>query len=130
FNDARETMHDAEGFVSATWSRSMAAGGQASAALGYHTSAYQGAFPQSDGLYGDESHGRWLSADASWLRPVGRHHKLIGGAEYRESLAQQKTSWKVGDPPSSQGNDTRTDLCAVFLQDEMRIGSFILNGGA
>jgi iron complex outermembrane receptor protein len=130
FDDPREEMRDAVGFVAATWSHPSADGRQSSASLGYHTSSYQGGFPQTDGLYDDESHGRWMSATASTLRPLGRRHKLIGGGEYRLSLAQEQSSWKVGDPSKSFSNDTRGDIWAVYLQDEMRLGRLILNAGA
>lgn len=130
FDDSRSSVRDAAGFVSATWARTTANGRNTTASLGYHTYSYLGGFPQVDGFYGDESRARWLRADASALRPIGSHHKVIVGGEFRLSLKQEQASYKVGDPSSRLGDDTRSKVWAMFVQDEIRLGRVIVNVGA
>ena len=126
----RSAVRDASGFVATTWALATADGRNTTASLGYHTYSYRGGFPQADGFYGDESRARWLGADASALRPIGARQKLIVGGEYLLSLRQEQASFMATDPSSRLGDDTRTNIWAVFLQDEIRLGRVIVNVGA
>jgi iron complex outermembrane receptor protein len=130
FNDPRAELVDAQGYLSASWARAFSDGRRIAASVGLHSYRYSGGFPQEDGYYGDASSSEWIGADASYLRLLGRRHKVIFGGEYRLGLAQQQSSWKLGEPVTRLGNDSRDDLWGIFAQDEVRLGAVLLNIGA
>lgn len=131
FDDPRTAVRDAAGFIAASWTHAAADGRTTSASVGYHSFTYHGGFPQSDGLYGDESQGTFLIANVSALRPLGQRQRIIVGGEFRLSLRQNQWSWKEGDPASILAVDAvGTEDWAVFVQDEIRLGRLILNVGA
>jgi iron complex outermembrane receptor protein len=97
------------------------------ASISYGMYDYDGSYLYEDGRYDDFARGRWSVAESRYVRSFGVRHRVVAGSEYRLNLRQGQGGATEG--VSDFFDDTRRDIWAVFAQDEVRLGSLIVNAG-
>jgi outer membrane receptor for ferrienterochelin and colicin len=128
FLDPRLETLDEQSLVSMAWSRPLRDGSALDASLALHRYDYEGAFPYEDGLSRDWAHGRWVDAEFRHTHVLGTH-RIVVGTEGRHNLRQEQGAGDDGMPPSFS-DDTRSDVWALFAQDEWRpLHRLIVNAG-
>jgi len=98
-----------------------------SASVAYLRSDYDGKYVYSDGQHREDANGRVLIGESRYVRTLGSRQRLIVGGEFRDNLRQSQSVTAPGAVPFA--DNTRSDVWALFAQDEVRIGRFIVNGG-
>jgi iron complex outermembrane receptor protein len=124
FNDGRTRTSDERGFVSFRHDRALAGRGRLISSLSYDFYYYDGEYMYDTGLSSDYGHSRWWTASTQYIVDAGRRHRFIGGGEFRYNARIDQGVYGAFEDERS------TDLWAVFVQDEWRLGRrALLNAG-
>jgi iron complex outermembrane receptor protein len=116
FNDGRTQTTDERGFVNFRHERALANKGRLLTTLAYDYYYYDGDYIYGGGASSDYGHGRWWTASAQYVVEAGRRHKAIAGGEFRYNAQVDQGVYGAFEDERS------TDLWALFVQDEMRLG--------
>ncbi len=130
FDDPRLTTRDGHGFAVARYDHPFGDLSRLNVSVAYDRHRYRGTYPYDGVLQRDFQSGDWTTVEAQYVRPVGQHHKVVVGGEYRYNLRQDQELYDE-EPFQSYLDDKRTSqVWAVFIQDEFRITrSLLLNAG-
>lgn len=93
---------------------------------GFDSYRYEGTYAYEDGPHTDFQASAWWTLDAQYVRPAGRHRFVIGGE------LRLNTDLSQGGESGSEGawEDSRSSqVGALFVQDEIRLGSALLTLG-
>lgn len=124
FNDGHTQTTDERGFLALRYDRPIARRDRLLTSLSYDYYYYDGDYMYDTGLSSDYGHAQWWTASAQYVLDAGPRHKVIGGGEFRYNA-------QVDQGVLGTFQDERsTDLWALFLQDEIRMGrNTLLNVG-
>ena len=95
--------------------------------MSYQDARYSGRYPYESENLTDYSIGRWAVGEGQYVRSLGTRNRTIVGTEYRRNLQQAQGG--ASDGVANLDDNTRNDVWAVYVQDELRISSLIVNMG-
>jgi iron complex outermembrane receptor protein len=118
FNDPREQTIDARGFAEVEYTRQLNARTSIELRLAFDHYRYEGTYPYDTGLFFDDAHGSWGTAEALFVRHAG-DHAITVGTEQRINLQQDQSA---RDETGVLLDDRRSsEVTALFAEDEYRI---------
>ncbi len=128
FDDPSYITTDQRAYLLARYNRPMSDGSSLTGSLSYDIYRYYGDYPYTEhdgGMYGDEGIGQWWTGEVQSVRTVGKHHKVIGGAEVRLNTQQDQKGYD--ESPYTYLDDRRSStIWALYLQDEFRVRDNII----
>jgi iron complex outermembrane receptor protein len=127
FGDPRFRLRDAAAHVRLGYENTFENNSALALSAAWHRYDYEGSYPYDDVLNRDWGYGRWWTAEARWVRPAG-HHKLVVGSFTQINTRQEQGYGTDGEDPEFVSDSSET-VWAVFAQDEVRLGSLLLNAG-
>lgn len=141
FNDGRNRTTDTRGYIDIAFERDLRPDLRFRARGFYDLYAYHGAYPYDFAAPGepaelmvnrDRSLGDWMGAEWQLTAKVRERHTIVAGAEFRENLRQEQSSYYDTQPRTylvDEQRDSRT--VAAYLQTEFVLNPQVrLSGGA
>lgn len=140
FNDARYRTTDTRGYVDVALDRELRPDLRLQGRLFYDLYSYYGDYPYDLAVAGppadvvmnkDRAFGEWVGTEWQLTGKVARQHTVVAGAEFRENLRQEQSSYYETTPRLYTTDDRRRSrTLALYAQGEFVLGpQLLLNAG-
>lgn len=140
FNDARYRTTDTRGYVDVALNRELRPDLRLQGRLFYDLYSYCGNYPYDFAVAGpppevvidkDHAFGEWIGSEWQLTGKIARQHTIVAGAEFRENLHQEQSSYYDITPRLYTTDDRRhSRTLALYTQGEFVLGpKLLLNAG-
>jgi outer membrane receptor for ferrienterochelin and colicin len=126
FGDRRNATVDKRAFLRVKYEKALNRASHFETSLAYDAYRYNGEYIYSGVVERDYGYGRWWSFNTQYVNTFLDHHKLIAGTEYRDNIQQDQGVYDLNPAYTYLSDAHSSDIWAVFVQDEVRVGSSVL----